>query len=234
LITSPTRQEATDRAIRPNAVERIFVVGYSESLDAASPHSARLSSLSASPEGDEQGLKLDGIQEPRRRLKDLSGLEIDQLYRDADGASVGLTPEELATVLLHLGLKHNHGIPPGTTADQAQIGAFWRGLQLQDLALAQACALGRDAAWQQFIARFREPLTQAAISLTGSVAMGLELADSLYAELFGLTERGEQRPVTPRLLFGKGIAEGLSSRDPGPAECGSFSPREARDSDYGR
>jgi RNA polymerase sigma-70 factor (ECF subfamily) len=80
---------------------------------------------------------------------------------------------------------------------------------LQDLALAHACALGRDTAWQQFVARFREPLTQSAISITGSVVMGHELADSLYAELFGLTERGDQRRSPLAYYSGRGSLKGF-------------------------
>jgi len=110
-------------------------VGYSESLDAASQHSVRLSSLWASSNVDEEGLRSQEIQEPERRLKELSGLGIDGLYREADGASVGLKPDELAAVLLQLGVKHNYGLPSGTAATGAQMGAFWRGLQLQDLAV---------------------------------------------------------------------------------------------------
>ena len=39
---------------------------------------------------------------------------------------------------------------------------------------------------------YREPLAQA-IAITGSAALGPEMADSLYSEMFGLTERGGQR-----------------------------------------
>ena len=161
--------------------------------------------MSVSSPGDAPG----GIQDPERRLKELSGLEIDELWREADAASVGLKKDELATVLLSVGLKQNYGMAPGVAATGAQIGAFWRGLQLQDLALAHACALGRDAAWRQFIARFRDPLTQAAIAIAGAVAVGRELADSLYAELFGLTERGEQRRSPLAYYSGRGSLKGF-------------------------
>jgi hypothetical protein len=70
-----------------------------------------------------------------------------------------------------------------------QIRNFLRGLQLEDLALAQACALGRDAAWHEFMARFRDSLTRAAVAMIGSEAAGEELADSLWPEIFGLSGR---------------------------------------------
>jgi RNA polymerase sigma-70 factor (ECF subfamily) len=171
-------------------------------VDAAPPQPVLLTRLANSSEGEDQA-------SPELRLKELCGFGIEELWRQADGASVGLEPDELATVLLRLGLKHNYGVPPGTAAARAQIGAFWRGLQLEDLALAHACALGREAAWQVFIARFREPLTQAAIGITGSVTAGQELADSLYAELFGLTERGEQRGSPLAYYSGRGSLKGF-------------------------
>jgi RNA polymerase sigma-70 factor (ECF subfamily) len=53
------------------------------------------------------------------------------------------------------------------------------------LALAHACALGYETAWQRFLNLYRAPLTQAAIAITGSATLGHDLADSLYSELYG-------------------------------------------------
>ena len=108
-------------------------------------------------------------------------------------AQNSLTTAELAQALAAIGVKHNFGLPPGSAAVPAQQEKFLRALQLPDLALAQACALGREPAWQQFLTRFRAPLRQAAIAITGSSSLGEDLADSLYAELFGLSERSGER-----------------------------------------
>jgi RNA polymerase sigma-70 factor (ECF subfamily) len=108
-------------------------------------------------------------------------------------AAHSLTAAELAQALAAIGVKHNFGLPPGSSAAPAQQEKFLRALQLPDLALAQACALGREPAWQQFLTRFRAPLRQAAIAITGSSSLGEDLADSLYAELFGLSERSGER-----------------------------------------
>jgi RNA polymerase sigma-70 factor (ECF subfamily) len=178
-------------------------------LDSASPKSAELNSPALSSESGQQGLPLNAIQEPELYLKELSGLTIDEFWREGDADSVGLRKDELARVLLAIGAKYNYGLVPGIPATRAQVGAFWRTLQLRDLALAHACALGRDAAWQQFMARFREPLTQAAIGITGSAALGRELADSLYSELFGLTERGGQRRSPLAFYSGRGSLKGF-------------------------
>jgi RNA polymerase sigma-70 factor (ECF subfamily) len=131
-----------------------------------------------------------------RGFTELSGLSIDELWQEARCESVDLRPGEFAGALLAVGNRYNFGLTVGLVAGGAQIGNFLGGLQLQDLALAQACALGRDAAWHEFMARFRDPLTRAAVAMTGSAAAGEELADSLWPEMFGLSERSGQR-VSP-------------------------------------
>ena len=71
---------------------------------------------------------------------------------------------------------------------------FFRGLRLSDLVLARACAGGNEQAWEHFVTVYRQPLTRAAIAITGSETLGRDLADQLYAELYGLTAReGERR-----------------------------------------
>ena len=65
---------------------------------------------------------------------------------------------------------------------------------MADLVLARACGSGSERAWERFIALYREPLLRAGIAITGNESLGRELADGLYAELYGLTLRdGERR-----------------------------------------
>jgi RNA polymerase sigma-70 factor (ECF subfamily) len=182
---------------------------YRESVDSAPPQSAELNNLVITSPRHERGLEPNTIPEPEAHLAELSGLAIDEFYREADADSVGLTKNELASALLVIGAKCNYGLAPGLKANRAQVGAFWRALQLRDLALAQACALGRDVAWQQFLARYRGPLTQAAVSITRSAAIGMELADSLYSEIFGLTERDGQRRSPLASYSGRGSLMGF-------------------------
>ncbi len=79
-----------------------------------------------------------------------------------------------------------------------------RSLRLGELALAQACALGREVAWQRFMERFRGPMTQAAVAIGGSATAGHELADSLYGELYGLTMRDGERRSPLASYLGRG------------------------------
>jgi RNA polymerase sigma-70 factor (ECF subfamily) len=150
-----------------------------------------------------------GTHDPALHLNAISGLHISELWRAADGDSVGLTEDELATVLVKIGAKYNYGFAQATVANREQVEALYLSLQLQDLALAHACVLGRDAAWTIFIARYREPLTQAAIGIARSPSVGQDLADSLYAELFGLTERGELRLSPLDYYSGRGSLKGF-------------------------
>ena len=153
-----------------------------------------------------QGFDLDAQPELGAGEASIPGFE--ELWSQAEGDRVGLERVELAQVLRVVGAKYNYGMPPGAYASPAQVEAFYRALQLRELALAHGCALGRDAAWQQFLARFREPLTQAAVAITGSSSLGRDLADSLYSELFGLTERDGQRRSPLASYSGRGSLMG--------------------------
>jgi RNA polymerase sigma-70 factor (ECF subfamily) len=67
---------------------------------------------------------------------------------------------------------------------------------LVELALAHACAMGSEIAWERFLSQYRNSVTQAATAITRSASIGQDLADSLYAELFGLKDR-EGRRISP-------------------------------------
>jgi RNA polymerase sigma-70 factor (ECF subfamily) len=121
---------------------------------------------------------------------------IEELWQAVGAESCDLTRQEFASILSTIGVKYNHGQPPATTADLQQKTAFYRSLRLPELTLAQACALGREAAWQRFLAQFRAPILQSAIAVSGSATIGHDLADSLYADLFGLKQDDAHR-VSP-------------------------------------
>jgi RNA polymerase sigma-70 factor, ECF subfamily len=129
---------------------------------------------------------------------------IQELWLTADAESCDLTRDEFSATLQAVAAKCHYGLPPETRPTSTQEAAFYRSLRLPELALAQACALGRDAAWQRFLNLYRAPLTQAAVAVTGSATLGHDLADSLYAELYGLTERDGQRKSPLASYSGRG------------------------------
>jgi RNA polymerase sigma-70 factor, ECF subfamily len=77
------------------------------------------------------------------------------------------------------------------------IEAYLETLNVGDLALAWACSAGNAAAWTFFQAQFRSQLYRAAGAIVGNAnredSAARELADSLYADLYGLREREGQR-----------------------------------------
>jgi RNA polymerase sigma-70 factor (ECF subfamily) len=116
-----------------------------------------------------------------------------ELWRKAGAELVALAEAEFAEALEVIGATNNFGLDPGMQPSEKDRETFWRNLHLEELAMARGCALGREAAWQRFLAQYREPLTRIAVDMTGAVSLGEELANSLYSELFGLTEREGKR-----------------------------------------
>jgi RNA polymerase sigma-70 factor, ECF subfamily len=117
----------------------------------------------------------------------------EALWRAAEAELVEVSKAEFAQALEAIGAKDNFGLDPGKRANERQREMFWRALHLEELAIARGCALGRESAWGRFLARYRDQLTRAAVEMTGSAALGEELASALYSELFGLTEREGKR-----------------------------------------
>jgi RNA polymerase sigma-70 factor, ECF subfamily len=85
----------------------------------------------------------------------------------------------------------------GQAADSKNVEAYLETLHLEELALACACSAGNAAAWDHFMAQYRPELYRAARAIAGRSDGGKgnarELADSIYAELYGLRESGGKR-----------------------------------------
>jgi len=158
-----------------------------------------------SPQSDDLALPLPSAAQSRDSAgQDLPGSLLQELWLKAGAAASGLTPDELSTALCSVGAKFNYGLPAAAHPDHAQKADFLRSLRLEDLALATACALGREVAWQRFVALYRAPLTQAAVAITGSGTLGHDLADSLYSELYGLRQVEGQRRSPLASYSGRG------------------------------
>jgi RNA polymerase sigma-70 factor, ECF subfamily len=117
----------------------------------------------------------------------------ERLYkRAAPPAAWSLSVESFRAALERSVASRFRGAQPGSR----EIPEYLESLNLADLALACACGDGNSAAWEEFISRYRAELYRAARAIAGESA-GRELADSLYAELFGLESREGRR----RTLF---------------------------------
>jgi RNA polymerase sigma-70 factor (ECF subfamily) len=133
-----------------------------------------------------------------------------ELWQGCNMAHWGLTRGEFEQILVDAGTAQNFGSAEisSTTPTAKQQAAFFRGLCVADFALARACARGNERAWEHFIAVYRQPLTRAAIAITGSETLGRDLAEQLYAELYGMNVR-EGRRRCPLLSYrGRGSLMG--------------------------
>jgi len=77
--------------------------------------------------------------------------------------------------------------------DTDRVEAYLDALHAEDLALALACKGGNSRAWEHFISSLRAPLYAAARAIAGDAMRGRELADSLWADLYGLEVRDGTR-----------------------------------------
>jgi len=122
---------------------------------------------------------------------------VGRLHAKANAARWGLSLDAFAAALERSAQRAFDSRP-----DPARLERYLAALHLEDLALASACADGSDTAWEHVIAEYRPGLYRAADALDpGGGAR--DLADSLYAELFGLTERDGERRSHFRYFHGR-------------------------------
>jgi len=112
---------------------------------------------------------------------------VAKLHAKAACARWGLLPGAFAESLRRSADKRFGCTPP----DPSEVETYLHSLYLEDLALACACSEGIERAWEFFIAHFRQDLRTAASAMLRRSgrpddARAEELADSLYAELYGV------------------------------------------------
>jgi RNA polymerase sigma-70 factor, ECF subfamily len=164
-----------------------------------------LGRVTTSPQSGDLALPLPSAPQSRDSVdQGLPKSLLQELWLTAKAAASGLTCDEFSTALYAVGTKFNYGLPAAAHADDSQKTDFMRSLRLEDLALATACVLGREVAWQRFLNLYRASLTQAAVAITGSNTVGHDLADSLYSELYGLREVEGQRRSPLASYSGRG------------------------------
>ena len=86
--------------------------------------------------------------------------------------------------------------------DAREVEKYAAGLHVADLALSRACADGHPGAWDHFVLELRPVLYRAADALDAS-GRARELADELYADLYGLDEGAGERRSLFRYFHGR-------------------------------
>jgi RNA polymerase sigma-70 factor (ECF subfamily) len=125
------------------------------------------------------------------------------LYERSRAASFSIAREEFDGWLIAIAHKY---LPAGVT--QKEVEDLLGTLRIEDLALARACAAGHERAWEQFMARFRELLYDSALGIARESSQAKDLADSIYAELYGMNERDGRRMSKLSSYTGRGSLEG--------------------------
>jgi RNA polymerase sigma-70 factor, ECF subfamily len=149
-----------------------------------------------------RGLQLDG-SDLGVRTERLTDAMLGDLYQKAGAERFGLTEQEFAQILEEVSTKY---LPAGAGEHEAL--ELYQSLHVEELALARACAAGHDAAWDVFLVRYREKLYDTARSIAPSESTARELADSLYADLFGTETREGKRVSKLNYYAGRGSLEG--------------------------
>lgn len=121
---------------------------------------------------------------------------LERVYRQSDAGRWSVSADAFRRALEASASRAFPAGAPSRRALEQHLGS----LHVKDLALACACADGHELAWEHFITEFRPTLYRAADALDRSGG-ARELADSLYAELYGV--RGAQRVSLFKYFHGR-------------------------------
>jgi RNA polymerase sigma-70 factor (ECF subfamily) len=123
-------------------------------------------------------------------------------YEESGGRRFGLTPEKFEQIVGAVVERY------AAAEKETEQVALVRGLHVADLVLARACAEGNEAAWEHFLTRYRAALYEAAYRIAKNDGTGRELADELYADLYGLPNKAGNRVCRLDYYMGRGSMEG--------------------------
>jgi RNA polymerase sigma-70 factor, ECF subfamily len=137
-----------------------------------------------------------------RVVEDSLRAAIAMRYRESDGERYGITAEEFHGIVAAVVIRY-----AGEASKTEKIDLIGT-LHIADLILARACSDGNEAAWEVFLTRFRAPLYEAAYRIATDEATGRELADELYANLYGFSDSDGQRRSKLDYYMGRGSFEG--------------------------
>ncbi|MGA2101339.1 MAG: sigma-70 family RNA polymerase sigma factor [Candidatus Sulfotelmatobacter sp.] len=126
-----------------------------------------------------------------------------ELHARGGCEKIGLSRETLAAILCEIGAKQ-----ASSAASESELRTFFLNLRIDELALARACAAGSNSAWEVFMTRYREKLYLSALRIAREDSAARDLADTLYADLYGTTTRDGRRVSKLTSYTGRGSLEG--------------------------
>ncbi len=130
---------------------------------------------------------------------------LEGLYAKSPAVAFEVSFRQFAALLTEIGTRQ---IPEDTKERAGALRVFYSSLRIDDLVLAHACAAGNERAWEIFLSRFREKLYDIAAYIAKETAAARELADSIYADLYGTKLRDGERMSKLTSYTGRGSLEG--------------------------
>jgi len=126
--------------------------------------------------------------------------QIDRLYSISNAAAWQVSRLSFAGALFK-SFERRFGAD-ASGVDRADGARFLDSIHAADLALAIGCRDGDDGAWRHLVATYRAPLDAFARAAFGSSARAGEIADSLWADLYGLRDGDGGRRRSPLEHYG--------------------------------
>jgi RNA polymerase sigma-70 factor (ECF subfamily) len=134
------------------------------------------------------------------RANSLDEKLLAEKYAESRAADYGLNAAQFRAILAAIAEKY--------CSDTKERDALFRSLRYEELALARGCAAGNERAWTEFLNRYRGKLYESARSITRDDGNARELADGIYAELYGTELRDGLRRSKLEHYSGRGSLEG--------------------------
>ena len=145
---------------------------------------------------------MERATEPATGLPSEFDILVAELYAKSSAAQFGMSQSRLSVILAEVVRKY------AGSAEASEVRTFCAGLRVEELVLARACAEGNERAWEIFLTRYREKLYDIGLQIAREDSAARDLADSLYANLYG-TELREGRRVSKLSSYtGRGSLEG--------------------------
>jgi RNA polymerase sigma-70 factor (ECF subfamily) len=110
---------------------------------------------------------------------------IARRYPESGAQQFGITAEGFAQVVATVLIRY---AADGPAEEQLQLVAT---LRVEELVLARACSAGHERAWEVFLTRYRSALYETAYRMASDEATARELADELYADLYGVERKSK-------------------------------------------
>jgi RNA polymerase sigma-70 factor (ECF subfamily) len=136
------------------------------------------------------------------RIVAASPAKLDWLFAQSKAGRWGLSPERFAASIDRSAEKRlASGNLPSEKLDE-----YLSALHLEDLALATACMENCEPAWEHFVSAYRPYLRAAAAAVlrcSSASPEACELADSLFAELYGLADGARRERSLFRYFHGR-------------------------------